>query len=431
MQKRIRTFYILTITQVFSIVGSAMTNVAIGIRVFNDTGNSTPLMLASFFAALPLMIGGSFAGVFADRWNRRMILIFSDLGQAVGTVLLLLSFSSGNFQLWHLYLISALSGTLAMFQRPAMDASVTLLVPDQLRDRANAIRLITGPTAGVIAPVITGLVYTLIGVTGVMLVDLATFVVAILVVLSLHIPQPEKTAHESASSVLQDFKAGLRFLLERRIILYLMIYSAVINFLLSGPINLATPYIITLTGSERTLGILLGAMNAGIVIGGVIVMIWGGTRPRIHGIMLGLIFRGIWLAVFGIVRTPLMLGVALFFVFFSSPLIDASFMSIMQAKVPPNMQGRVFSILFQLMYIANPLSLLITGPLADDVLEPAVGEPGWAGIAPLVGSEAGSGMGVLILIAGSLIALATVLVYLWPKTRSVEADLPDVGLIDA
>ncbi len=431
MQKRIRTFYILTITQVFSIVGSAMTNVAIGIRVFNDTGNSTPLMLASFFAALPLMIGGSFAGVFADRWNRRMILIFSDLGQAVGTVLLLFSFLSGNFQLWHLYLISALSGTLAMFQRPAMDASVTLLVPDHLRDRANAIRLITGPTAGVIAPVITGLVYTLIGVTGVMMVDLATFAVAIVVVFSLHIPQPEKTALETASSVLEDFKAGFNLLLERRIILYLMIYSAVINFLLSGPINLVTPYIITLTGSEKLLGILLGAMNAGIVIGGVIVMIWGGTRPRIHGIMLGLIFRGIWLAVFGIVRSPLMLGVALFFVFFSSPLIDASFMSIMQAKVPPNMQGRVFSILFQLMYIANPLSLLITGPLADNVLEPAVGEPGWAGIAPLVGNEAGSGMGLLILIAGSLIAVATALVYLWPRTRSVEADLPDVGLIDA
>lgn len=427
MKKRIRIFYILTITQVFSIIGSAMTNVAIGIRVFNDTGNSTPLLLASFFAALPLMIGGSFAGVYADRWNRRMILIFSDLGQAIGTVLLLLSFLSGNFQLWHLYIISAFSGMLGMFQRPAMDASVTLLVPDHLRDRANAIRLITGPTAGVIAPVITGLVYTLICVTGVMIVDLATFFVAILIVFFMDIPQPEKSVAETANSVFEDFKAGFRFLLDRRIILYLMIFAALINFLLSGPINLATPYIITLTGSEKLLGILLGAMNAGIVIGGVIVMIWGGTKPRIHGILLGLIFRGIWLAIFGIVRSPLMLGVALFFVFFTSPLVDASFMSILQAKVPPNMQGRVFSILFQFMYIANPFSLLVTGPLADNVFEPAVENHKWTGLTPLIGSQPGSGMGLLMLIAGISITVATILVYFWPRACRLESDLPDYG----
>lgn len=90
MKRYLRTFYVLTITQVLSIIGSAMTNVAIGIRVFNDTNDSTPLMLASFFSALPLMISGSFAGVFTDRWNRRLILIATDIGQAIGTGLLML-----------------------------------------------------------------------------------------------------------------------------------------------------------------------------------------------------------------------------------------------------------------------------------------------------------------------------------------------------
>ena len=226
-------------------------------------------------------------------------------------------------------------------------------------------------------------------------------------------------------TVLEDFKAGFKFILERRILLYLMIYAAVINFLLSGPINLSTPYLITLTGSEKLLGILLGAMNMGIVVGGIIMMIWGGTRPRIHGIMIGLLIRSVWLGIYGIVRTPLMLGVALFFIFFTSPLVDASFMSILQAKVPPGMQGRVFAILFQLMYIANPLSLLITGPLADDVLEPAVGQPGWQIFEPLVGSQDGSGMGLLMLIAAIFMFLSTALIYAWPKTRSLEADLPD------
>lgn len=123
---------------------------------------------------------------------------------------------------------------------------------------------------------------------------------------------------------------------------------------------------------------------------------------------------------------PLM-GGALFFVFFTNALIDGSFASILQLKVPPEMQGRVFGILFQLMYIANPLALALTGPLGDRVLEPGVGGPGWAWVAPLVGSQAGSGMGLLIACAGAIIFLLTAGVYAWPRTRRLEAELPDYG----
>ena len=188
--RSVRTFYILTATQVLSIVGSAMTSVALGIRVFADSGDSTPLLLASFFSALPLMVGGSLAGVLVDRWQRRRVLIASDAGQAVATLLLLLSFWSGRFVLWHLYAIAFVHGLLAMLQRPAMEASVTMPVPEAHRDRANAIRQITGPAASMIAPVIAGLAYATIGVVGVMAIDLLTFVIAIVVVSVVHIPQP-------------------------------------------------------------------------------------------------------------------------------------------------------------------------------------------------------------------------------------------------
>jgi MFS family permease len=433
MKRYLRTFYILTITQVLSIIGSAMTNVAIGIRVFNDTNDSTPLMLASFFSALPLMIGGSFAGVFTDRWNRRLILIATDMGQAIGTGLLLFSFLTGAFQLWHLYVVSLMTGALGMLQRPAMEASVTMLVPNRHRDRANAIRQITGPAAGILAPVITGFVYAIIGVIGVMLVDLVTFVVAIFVVYLVEIPQPPKRDETDPQrvSIFAEFRAGFQFLWQRRVLFYLMVYAAFINFLLSGPMTLSTPYIITLTGSEKTLGLLLGALNAGIVVGGVVMMILGGTHPRIHGIMLGLLFRAVWLAIYGLVRTPSMLGLALFFIFFTNALVDASFMSILQVKVPPHMQGRIFALLFQMMYIANPTSLFFTGPLVDNVLEPAVDHPRWRLFEPLVGSQPGSGMGLLMLIAGVLMFISTALIYVWPKTRSIETDLPDYEMIEA
>ena len=426
----LRTFYTLTITQVLSLIGSRMTHVAIGIRVFNDTGNSTPLLLASFFASLPLMVAGSLAGVLADRWPRKTVLILSDAGQAVGTLLLLFSFLSGRFALWHLYALSFLQGLLGMLQRPAMDASVTMLVPEGHRDRANAIRQITGPAAGMVAPVIAGAVYGAVGVSGVIAIDLVTFFVAIAVVVLVRIPQPPPTAEGQArrGSILGELWVGLGFLWQRKVLLALMCYAALLNFLMSGPMNLNTPYIMTLTGSEALLGMLLGVLNLGIVVGGVAMGIWGGTRPRIHGIMLGLLFRAAWMVIYGIARTPPLLGLALFFVFFTTVLVDASFMSILQQKVPPDMQGRVFALLTQMMYIANPLSLLLTGPLVDRVLEPAVGGPGWGTVAPLVGSQAGSGMGLLMVIAGAAIFFLTAGVYALPKTRSVERDLPDYGV---
>lgn len=271
----LRTFYILTITQVLSLIGSAMSHVAIGIRVFDDTGDATPLLLAGFFAALPMMLGGSFAGVLVDRWNRRRVLVVTDAMQAVGTLLLMLSFLSGRFQLWHLYAVAVAQGTLGMFQRPAMEASVTMLVPEGHRDRANAIRQITGPAASVVAPVITGFVYAMVGVTGVMAADLATAVIAVMVVWLVSIPQPARTAEGGAGAGVfrRELWSALQFVWSRRMLFFLMIYAAALNFLLSGPMSLTTPYILTLTGSKAALGVLLGIMNVGIVVGGIAMMI--------------------------------------------------------------------------------------------------------------------------------------------------------------
>lgn len=432
MRNNLRTFYILVISQIISLIGSRMSGIALGIWVFNETGNATPTLLAVFFAHLPLMISGIFAGVLADRWNRRRMMLFGDAGQAVGTLLLLLSFLSGRFELWHLYTITFLQGVLGVFQIPAMEASVTMLVPEEYRDRANTLRQLNWAISGLIAPALTGAIYALIDVTGIMGIDLATFIIAAGVLAVIHIPQPAQSTEGQAvqGSIWQEMTGSMRFLWERRVLFNLMIYAAVLNFLLHGPISLATPYILTLTGSEATLGIILTVVNVGVLIGGILMMIWGGTRPRIHGIMIGILFRALCLIIYGIVRTPLSLGIASFFLLFANPLIDASFLSVMQNKTPPDMQGRVFALLMQLMYIAQPLSILLTGPFVDRILEPAIESPGWAVVAPLVGSQPGSGMGLLLVVAGALMLIMTAVVYAIPQTRSMEDDLPDYTALE-
>jgi len=427
----LQTFYILIATQVLSLIGSRMTSLAIGIRVFTDTNQATPLALTAFFSTLPSLLSASVAGVFADRWNRRYVILIADIGQAAGTAVLLVSFATGTFELWLLYVVTFIQAFFAMFQSPAFDASITMLVPDAHRDRANALQQLTGPTSGIVAPVLAGLLFTVVGATGVMLIDLATFGVAALVVLLVHIPQPQATEEGRAmrGALWREALVGFRYLRSRPILLSMALYVSLVNFLIGGTFALNTPYILTITRSEATLGTLLGVMSSGAIVGGVIMSAWGGTRPRIHTIMPGIGLSGACLALYGVSRSPLAMGAVLFTLMLPLPMVNASFMSIMQAKIPPDLQGRVFAVLSQVSIGLMPVAFALVGPLADRVFEPAVGSPGWDLVAPLVGRAPGAGMGLIMLAAGSAITLLTAFVYSRRSTRRMEADLPDYAAL--
>ncbi len=423
----LRTFYLLIVTQTFSLIGSEMTSLAVSIWVYKESGNVTPLTLAAFFAAVPRLITPSFAGVLADRWDRRYVMILADAGQAVGTFLLMLSFLSGTFQLWHLYLVSALQAAFSMFQGPAFSASVTMLVPDHHRDRANAVQQMRGAAAGLVAPTLAGALFALVGAPGVMAIDLFTFAVAITVVGLVHIPRPPQTAEGRATqgSLWGEALVGFRYLWARQPLFMLVLTATAVNFFLNMVGVLITPYVLSLTGSEATLGVLLSLFSAGALVGGVIMSVWGGTRPRTHTIFPGTLFTGLMFAGLGIARSPLTLGAAAFVMMIPLPIVNASFDAILQIKVPPDLQGRVFAAVMQLSMLLMPVAYLLSGPLADGVFEPAVHSDFWALVAPLVGQQDGSGIGLMAVMAGLLVVAITALVYLAPSVRQLEAILPD------
>ncbi|MBI5081788.1 MAG: MFS transporter, partial [Chloroflexi bacterium] len=153
------SFYILLLTQTLSLIGSRMTAIGLGLWLFTQTGSATPLLLTSFFNELPGMLLGSFIGVLIDRWDRKAVLILADAGQALGTFILLWSVATNNFQLWILYAVAFTQGTFAAVQGPAKDATTTLLIKEDQRERANGIQQVAFPLAGVVAPVFAGTLY--------------------------------------------------------------------------------------------------------------------------------------------------------------------------------------------------------------------------------------------------------------------------------
>ena len=422
-----KTFYALIVTQTLSLLGSRMTSIGVGMWVFAETGRTSPLLLTSFFNELPGMLAGSLAGVVVDRWDRRWVMILSDAGQAIGSLLLMISFLSGRFEIWHLYGVAFLQGIFATFQGPAERAATTTLVPETQRERANAIKETSFPLAGIIAPVLAGVLYASVGITGIVLVDLTTFLAAVTVVNFLHIPPPKRTdeSHLFTGGFWKEASGAFKYLASRRVLLVVVLYMAFINFMLNGPLELTLPYLILTTGSEKLAGNIMGVMSLGAFAGASLIAVWGGTRPRMNTLIAGLLSAGVMFLFYGVFRMPILLGISLFLIVMPLPIMQTMYMSILQVKSPPDLQGRVFALVDQLGYIGSTASFALTGYLVDHVINPSVGTQAWVVFQPLVGNDAGAGIGLVEVITGSIILVVTVGVYSSASIRDLEINLPD------
>lgn len=425
---RLRTFYALLLSQTISLIGSQMTALVLAIHVTAETGNATPIALVSFFNYLPRIISVGFAGVFADRYDRRLVMALADTGQVVGTLALLATIISGTFQPWHLYVFTLFQAVLETFQGPAMSASITMLIPDEHRDRANALRNLRSPTALVIAPALAGVLFATIGIAGVIAIDILSYFVAVGTLLFIHIPMPEQSdiGKKLRGSFWKESISGFRFLNGYRPLLGLVLYIGLMNFFFSGPLSVIVPYILARNGGDEvSLGVVMSIFSLGTVVGNLVMMAWGGLRPRIRLVMPGGLLIGVMLALYGMSREPITLAASLFVMMFVFAMVSTAIVSIMQVKVPADVQGRVFAAMGQISMLLLPLAYLLAGPLADNVLEPAVGQSGWQTVAPLVGNTPGAGMGLMAVGGALAMMVLSIVFYAIPQIRRMEAILPD------
>jgi MFS family permease len=359
-------------------------------------------------------------------------MLAANLGYAVLGSLLLASFATGAFQLWHLYAVTFGSALFAALERPAFQACVATLVPDGHRDRANAIAQMTSPAAGVVAPAVAGLLYALVGVVGAISIDIATFVLAIGVLAAVRIPKPVETAEGAAmrAPLWRQVFDGFRYLAARPVLLGFNAYASAVNLAANTVMVLLTPYVLARTGSAQLFGVVLAVMNVGGIAGSLVIGAGGRFGSRMTTVVLGTAVGGLCIALAGVSQAGWALAASLFVMMFALAFANAPFMSMMQAKVPPDLQGRVFAALLQVALLTTPVAALVAGPLADRVFEPARREPAWRSVAWLVGGGSGAGMALMFAISGALTVTLSAGVWAIPAVRRLEADLPDYVAAD-
>lgn len=393
-------------------LGTRMTSMSIGIWLYHSTHQTTPILWIALFNELPAMLAGSIAGIVVDRLPKRIVLLLSDTGQAIGSALLVMSLWFGFFSLPLLLTIVFFQGICAMFQSPAAQTVTALLTSEEQRDRVNGIRETIFPLAGIIAPALVGLLYTPLGITGIVILDGITFLVSTIFLLTLRLPDEmkEKLILDQEKVALRDIVGGIVFMFQNRL-LGLVAYVGVINFLLNGTLEMVVPYV---SGASGDVGwgisfVLIG-MNAGAFVGALIVASIGHFRDRIKTMSQGYVMTGLMFIVFAMAKDSIWLGIALLLLMIPLPVGNAMLSSHLQSVVPSALQGRVFAFVYQINMTSSVLSFFAMGPLVDRVLQPAAakGELSW--FISFVGDQAVSGIVILYLAAGTVITTVSLTV---------------------
>jgi MFS family permease len=425
----LRRFSIVWSGQLVSVVGSGLTEFALGVWVYRNSGSATDYAIVAFFIVLPHIVLSPLAGALVDRWDRRWAMVVSDTGSALCTLVMATLLWSGQLQVWQVYLGVLFSSAFAAIQVPAYTALITEMVPRRHLGRANGMAELAWAAGQVIAPLAAGVLMAIISVYGVMLLDAVTFLIGVVTVVAVPVrvvPRLIEREDTSRASLRKELGYGWAFIAGRPGLMALVLFFFFVNFSMGVFNALFTPLVLSFTSTE-VLGTLLSVGSVGLILGGVVMSVWGGPRQRIHGILGMAPVFGLGLILLGARPWPVLIAVVGFVFFATHPIINGSDHAIWQTKVPLGAQGRVFATRRAIENASALVAYLVAGPLADHVFEPlmAVGGPLESTVGEVLGTGPGRGIGLLFVLMGLVPIAIAAIGYAMPRLRRIEEELPD------
>jgi MFS transporter, DHA3 family, macrolide efflux protein len=425
-------FLLVWVGQIVSVLASGMTTFAMTVYMYQQTKSATAMALVQVAYITPFLIMSPIAGVMVDRYNRKLMMMVSDIAGGLATLGLCILFFTGHLQYWHIYVSSVVAGIGTTFQWPAYSAAISVMLPKEQYGRANGLMSLIEAGPGVLSPLLAGALLPLIQIGGILFLDTVTFWLAILALAVVYVPQPPQTAEGKASQAgfLQEAAFGFKYIFVRPSLLGLQLIFFFGNLFSGIAVTVMAPMLLARTAQNTViLGSVESAASVGMVVGGIAMSIWGGFKRRVHGVLLGWMLSSLGGFILFSLGSGLRVWIpAVFLGGLFVPLINGSNQAIWQAKVAPDLQGRVFSARRLIAWFTNPISPIIGGTLADFVLEPGMKAQttAWSQFfAPIFGTGAGSGMSLLMFICGLGAFWVGLAGYFIPAIRDAETILPD------
>ena len=367
-----KRFFTIWSGQAISLLGSQLVQFALIWYLTVTTESATILAVASIVGMLPNVLIGPFIGPLIDRWDRRKVLLAADSIIAVATLVLAFLFAFTETQLWHIFGVLFVRAVAGGFHYNSMAASTSLMVPVEHLARVQGINQMLNGGLNIIAAPLGAILYETLEIQWILAIDVFTALIAILPLFFFAIPQPDRSLGEAlagkASSYIGEMAAGFRYVWSWRGLFILALMATSLNFLLA-PTGALNPLLVKdhYGGTVLQMGTFNSLFGIGVVVGGLILGVWGGFKKRILTSMIGLLLLGGGILTQGLLPSDMFsVGlVAVGIVGFSLPIVNGSIGAIMQSSVAPDMQGRVFSLVGSLSGAMAPIGLAVAGPISD------------------------------------------------------------------
>lgn len=422
----LRSFFILWGSQAVSSLGTAMTNFALIIWVYNQKGTASSITLLTICSFLPTILFRFIAGAIADRWDKKRIMLLADLLAACGTVTVLALYSFAALQVWHLYIINFLLSFMNAFQKPAAYVATSLLVPKEQYLRVSGLQSFSGAVISILAPALGSTVLAFGGMTAVLITDLVSFAAAfVTLLLFIKIPAVVRVTEGVRESILKSCMVGINFLREHPALLRIILFFAVINFIAkTGTDGMLSAFVLGRTGgNQQALGMAEGSVALGLLVGSVLVTLLKPAKSKVKVIFVGC---GLSFLLGDVVMSltpslPFWIAAA-FASYVPVAILGANLTAVLRAQVPIEMQGRVFSAMDTIKNGTIPLGLYLGGVFADHVFEPfmAAASPIQQALSVVFGTGKGSGMAVMFFIVGIVGSLTSFIRLKKPVYRSLD-----------
>lgn len=427
LSKNVVVFVVIWLGQTVSQIGSGLTGFALGVWVYQTTGSALQFALIALFSALPRIALSPVAGVLVDRWSRRWAMIIGDSGAGVGTLIIAALFFSGRLEIWHIYVATALSAAFSTLQWPAYAAITPQLVSKENLGRANGMIQLGRGASEVLAPLLAGMLVLAIGVQGIILIDVSTFVFAVLTLLVIRSPETRAVTPKAAKkSFWRELVFGWTYLQTRSGLIGLLVFLAVIRFVWAMLGAVLTPMMLSFAGPDK-LGLIISVAGVGYLSGSLIMSSWGGPRRRITGVLGFELLSAASFVVMGLRPSVWLVALGAFVAHLAIAMGLSCNQALWQSKVDLQVQGRVFAAQQMITQAAAPLGFVVAGLLADNIFEPLLLADG--PLADSIGQilSVGPGRGMALLLIG--LGLVKIALSLWgmayPPLRQVEDELPD------
>jgi Major Facilitator Superfamily len=430
--------FIIWLGQMVSGIASNITFFALPLWILNKTGTSGSALAyweSLFFASY--LIVALFAGVFVDRYNRKLMMLVYDFLLLLTTAAMLVLVSLNRLEIWHLYIIAVIQGVGYAFRVPSYSSVITLLVPRKQYVRANGMISLLNDAPDIFGPILAGILYLAVGLNSILIINLVPFVFSIGALLIVDIPPTPHTpeGEVSHSQFIKEAVYGVRYILKRPGLLGIQLVFFFGNLFSGIALSFTALYTMVLLrtgGNPEVAGTIQSVGALAALLAGAFLSLFGKFKNPIRAILLGWLLSSLFgLTLLGIGQLLMVWLIAKVIDSVFEPVVNVAIETFLQTKIPPDVQGRVFSASDFIAQAIIPITPLLAGYFGEKVFEPAMRAGGalTSTFGWLVGTGPGAGFGLMIFLCGVGGALVGLWGFFSQHIRNVDQTLPDIEIL--